>query len=369
MASGMTPPLISRHAIDEPLEPGRGMIFVVLGTALLFVFATRWPVARPQPFEYDEFGFLAQMASHWFPMHHTLFMTSGRLLGSSAAILIEASSCWTCSRARARSSSVWWMLRAIVRPATAAAAALLLGVGPVFWGYGAIGGNYTAIVLVGSFLLGVAYRGRSSSRGPGTRSPRPSCWRSARAIARTSARSGWRYFIVILWQHRWKRAIAAGLLFTGPQPGLALGDASRRRRLGSLPRRSARSMLTSAGYLNSIWHLGFVDAPVRYAVKLGMAPGLDARSGPVVCSGGHGGWSPGLKKAAVLWPQRSRHGAPRLLSAPCSGARGDPAPIAASTFRQPRYLVFLSPIRRPRRVASSGPLRSRRLRAFMTFRP
>jgi hypothetical protein len=27
----------------------------------------------------------------------------------------------------------------------------------------------------------------------------------------------------------------------------------------------------SAGYLNSIWHLGLVDAPLRYSVKLGMA--------------------------------------------------------------------------------------------------
>ena len=57
--------------------------------------------------------------------------------------------------------SVWWMLRAIVRPATAAAAALVLGVGPVFWGYGAMAANYTAIILVGSFLLGVVFRGRS----------------------------------------------------------------------------------------------------------------------------------------------------------------------------------------------------------------
>ena len=45
MASGMTLPMTSRHAIDEPLEPRRGMICVALGTALLFVCATRWPVA------------------------------------------------------------------------------------------------------------------------------------------------------------------------------------------------------------------------------------------------------------------------------------------------------------------------------------
>jgi hypothetical protein len=47
-------------------------------------------------------------------------------------------------------------LRAIVPPVLAAGATLVLGVGPVFWSYGAMVGNYTAIVLVGSLLLGIA---------------------------------------------------------------------------------------------------------------------------------------------------------------------------------------------------------------------
>ena len=38
MASGMTLPLTSRQAIDEPVEPRRGMIFIALGTAIAVRF-------------------------------------------------------------------------------------------------------------------------------------------------------------------------------------------------------------------------------------------------------------------------------------------------------------------------------------------
>ena len=156
MASGMTLPLSSHHAIDEPLEPRGGIICVALGAALLFVFATRWPVARTHPIDSDEYGFLAQMVSHWFPMHHTLFMMLGRALGLVCGNPYRGLIFLDMLTSAGALVSVWWMLRAIVRPATAAAASILLGAAPVFWGYGAIAGNYTAIVVVGAFLLGVA---------------------------------------------------------------------------------------------------------------------------------------------------------------------------------------------------------------------
>ena len=95
-------------------------------------------------------------------MHHTLFMTFGRVLGLVAGDPYRGFILLDMLTSAVALVSAWWMLRAIVRPATAAAAALVLGVGPVFWGYGAMAGNYTAIVVVGSLLLGIAYRGRSS---------------------------------------------------------------------------------------------------------------------------------------------------------------------------------------------------------------
>ena len=269
MASGMTAPLTSCRVIDEPLEPRRGMIFIALRTALLFVFATRWPVARTQPFDSDEYGFVAQMAWHWFPMHHTLFMMSGRALGLVCGDPYRALILLDMLTSAGAIVSTWWMLRAIVRPATAAAAALLLGAGPVFWGYGAIAGNYTGIVLVGSFLLGVAYRGQSFPRG----------WQPFAAAVALAVGTGYRpdigtfwlpVFGVILWQHRWKRAIAAGVLFT--VINLAWLSAMLHDVGGWAQYRAASAEFAhQAGYLNSVWNLGFVDGPVRYAVKLGMA--------------------------------------------------------------------------------------------------
>src|SRR5207253_2683639 len=88
-----------------------------------------------------------------------------------------------------------------------------LGVGPVFWGYGAMAGNYTAIVLVGSFLLGVAFRGRAC----------PRAWHPWAAAVVLAVGTGYRpdigtfwlpVYFVILWQHRWDRAIRSVILFT-----------------------------------------------------------------------------------------------------------------------------------------------------------
>ena len=56
-------------------------VVIALAMSLVLVFLTRLPVARPWAMETDEFGFLDQIRVHWFPMHHTLFLAAGRLLG------------------------------------------------------------------------------------------------------------------------------------------------------------------------------------------------------------------------------------------------------------------------------------------------
>ena len=94
MATGMAC-LHSRNDLRSS-DPTRMRWCFALVIAILFVVATRWPVARAAPFESDEFGFLEQAAVHWFPMHHTLFMTFARLLGAVSGDLIVASSCSTC---------------------------------------------------------------------------------------------------------------------------------------------------------------------------------------------------------------------------------------------------------------------------------
>ncbi|MFI5460286.1 MAG: hypothetical protein ACHRXM_33125 [Isosphaerales bacterium] len=269
MATGMALPPSTHPATAGSSEPSSRSILVALVIALLFVVLTRWPVARSEPFESDEFGFLEQIATHWFPMHHTLFLTCGRLLGRLAGDPYRGFILLDMLSSAGALVSVWWFLRALVRPATALAAALLLGVGPVFWGYGAIAGNYTAIVLVGSFLLGVAYRGRSCPRK----------WQPFAAAVVLAIGTGYRpdigtlwlaVLFVILWQHRWKRAIEAGLLFTVIN---VVWISAMLNEVGGWDRYRALSAeyAYQCGYLNSVWHLGFIDAPVRYTVKLAMA--------------------------------------------------------------------------------------------------
>ncbi len=197
---------------SQPVEPQRGAIVAAVGAAVLFVFATRWPVARLLPCESDEYGFLAQMSLHWFPMHHTLFMALARVLAHFTDTPYRGLILLDMLTSAGALVSVWWLLRAIVRPATAAATALMLGVAPVFWGYGAMAGNYTAIVLVGSFLLGIAYRGASNPRS----------WQPFAAAIALAIGTGYRpdigtlwlpVFAVVLWQHRWRNAIAAAVVF------------------------------------------------------------------------------------------------------------------------------------------------------------
>ncbi len=147
--------------------------------------------------------------------------------------------------------------------------ALALGVGPVFWGYGAMAANYTAIILVGSFLLGLVFRGRT----------RPRSWHPFAAAVVFGVGTGYRQdigtlwlgvFAVLLWQHRWMRSLAAALLFTAINLvwlGAMLDEAGGWDRYRSLSAEYAYQ----CGYLNSFWSLGFIDGPVRYAVKLAMA--------------------------------------------------------------------------------------------------
>ncbi len=249
MATGMDRHLSSRLAHAESVDPGRKEILIALVTALLFVLATRWPVARcRRPLSHDEFGFLDQSAAHWFPMHHTLFMTVGRLLGRCRGRSVSGVHRPRHADKRGALASVWWMLRALVRPATAVAAALLLGVGPVFWGYGAMAGNYTAIVLVGAFLLGVAYRGQSQ--------PRP--WQPFAAAVALALGTGYRQDIGTLWLAVFRRDPLAASLETGlrreftlhdTQRGLAGGHALRHRRLGRTIAPRARNMRYQCGYL------------------------------------------------------------------------------------------------------------------------
>jgi hypothetical protein len=226
------------------------------------------PVARTSAIESDEFGYLEQIRAYWLPMHHTLFLALGRVIGQLAGDSYRGFIIVDIASSALALVSVWWWLRALVAPGMAAAGSVLLSAGPVFWGYGAMAGNYTAIIAVGAFLLGVARRTWHR--------PRP--WHPFAAAVVLALGTGYRQdigtlwmpaFLLILWKHRWKPAFRACLLFTALNLAWLLAMLYD---VGGWSRYRVKSaeFAYSAGYLNSIWNLGLVDAPLRYAIKLGM---------------------------------------------------------------------------------------------------
>jgi hypothetical protein len=278
-------------------EPSARAILNALAISIIFVIGTRLPVARPAPLEWDEFEFLSQTGMYWFPMHHTLFLTLGRLVGLVAQSRYQGFIWLDMFCSAGALVAAWWWLRAIVPPVLAGAATLVLGVSPVFWTYGAMAGNYTAIVLVGSLLLGIAYRGLS----------RPAAWHPFAAAVALAIGNGYRsdlgtlwlpVFAVILWQHRWKRGFGAACVFAVVNLGWLLpmlydvGGWTRYRQASS-------EFAYQAGYLSSVWNLGVIDSPARNAVKIAMAlvwtlgPGLIFASRGVVAM-------PKLEKGIVL---------------------------------------------------------------------
>ena len=261
---------------DQVSEPSASHLALGFLIALSFVILTRWPVARSGPVDSDEFGYLRQVQTYWFPMHHTLFLGLGRLVGILAGDLYRGFILLDMAMSAVALTASWWWLRALVGPWTAAVGTLALGVGPVFWGYGAIAGNYTAIIAVGAILLGIAYR----------TSARPEPWHPWAAATVLAMGTGYRQdlgtfwlpiLLWILWKHRWRAALGSAALFTLLNLAWLLAMLSD---VGGWDRyRSASAEFAhSAGYLNSVWNLGLVDGPLRYLVKLAM--GLTWTLGP-----------------------------------------------------------------------------------------
>jgi Dolichyl-phosphate-mannose-protein mannosyltransferase len=257
--------------VEKPAlsEPKTWEILAAVGMALAFVASTRIPFARTGPIEADEWMFVEQMDSTWLPAHHTLFQTAGRAIGMLVGGHYRGLVALDMLVSALALASLWWWLRALVRPSTAAACTLVVGVSPLFWSLGEMAANYTVIPLVGAFLLGVAYRG--------LRSPKP--WHPYASAALLALGTGYRedigmfllpLFGVIVWQHRWKRAVGALTLFTVMNLAWLLPMLWAVGGWGVFRKQSA-DFAHSAGYLNSYWNLGLVDGPVRYAVKMGLA--------------------------------------------------------------------------------------------------
>ena len=253
----------------EAIDPSAQSIAWALGIATALAAVTRLPFARTSAFDFDEVGYLDAVRLFQFPMHHTLFLAAARLLGQVADDAYRGFVWLDILTSSGALVAVWRWLRSLAGPRTAAAGALALGFGPTFWSYGAMAGNYTAIPLVGSVLLGVAFRGRNQ--------PRP--WHPYAAAVILALGAGYRLdigafwlpiFLVILRQHRWLRALQAALVLLAVSLAWLI---PMFRDAGGLAlyHQETAVFAYKAGYLNSVWHLGVIDAPVRYALKIAMA--------------------------------------------------------------------------------------------------
>lgn len=250
-------------------DPSAKEVLRALALCLVLVASTRLPLARTTATDFDEVGYLETIRHHALPMHHTLFLALGRLIGKMVDDPYRGFVLLDVVVSALALVAVWWWLRALTGPKTSASATLALGCGPVFWGYGAMAGNYTAVPLVGSILLGIACRGRNA----------PKLWHPYVAAIVLALGTGYRQdvgtfwlpiFLVVLWRHRWFVALQAGLLFTALNLAwLApmLVDAGGWRAY----REASAEFARSAGYMNSVWHVGLIDGPLRYAVKGVMA--------------------------------------------------------------------------------------------------
>ena len=263
---------MAREVINEGgevVDPKPAEVLRAVGIALAFVAATRFPFVRTGPVETDEWQFVTQMVASWLPAHHTLFQTMARAIGMLVGGHYQGLVVLDMIVSALALVSLWWWLRALVPPSTASACTVVVGVSPLFWSLGEMAGNYTMIPLVGSFLLGVAYRGWRA----------PKAWHPYASAVLLAVGTGYRedigtyllpVFGVILWNHRWRPAVAALALFTVLNLAWLLPMLNAVGGWDAYRKQSAE-FAYSAGYKNSVWNLGLVDASARYAVKMALA--------------------------------------------------------------------------------------------------
>ena len=113
MNSKTTPSLgLDPETPPRPSDPTFLAVVSALAMSLVLIFLTRLPVARPWAMDTDEFGFLVQIRAHWFPIHHTMFMTAGRLLGMLTGDAYRGLLVLDMVMSALALVSLWWWLRA-----------------------------------------------------------------------------------------------------------------------------------------------------------------------------------------------------------------------------------------------------------------
>ena len=196
------------HALQ--IRHSTGALGLTLAFAL--VLLTRWPVARAWPMDSDEFGFVEQIRAHWFPMHHTLFLALGAPRPDVRGCLSRV------HRAGHHHECPRPGLGLVVAAGACPPADSRGGCGRAGVRAGVLG-----LWRDGRELHGDRGRGIVPARRGVPDTKRPGCLASLAAAVVLAFGTGYRQdigtfwlpvFVVILWQHRWKRAFLAGAVFT-----------------------------------------------------------------------------------------------------------------------------------------------------------
>ena len=149
----------------------RGDLWVMSGLAVLTLLS-RWPYRARMLYNWDAVQFALALrefdvAKHQpHPPGYLLYVALGRLLNILLADPNLAYVTLAMVFSAATTVSVFWLARALYDRVTAAAAATLLAVSPLFWFYGSVGLTYAGEAFGASLVAAFAYgalRGRPRS--------------------------------------------------------------------------------------------------------------------------------------------------------------------------------------------------------------
>ncbi|MDP2702151.1 MAG: DUF2723 domain-containing protein, partial [Candidatus Rokubacteria bacterium] len=144
---------LKRHA-DAWLAGGLGVLTLL----------SRWPYRARMLYNWDAVQFALALrefdvAKHQpHPPGYLLYVGLGRLLNIPLADPNLAYVALAMLFSAATTVTVYWLARVLYERATAASAAALLAVSPLFWFYGSVGLTYAGEAFGASLVAGFAYR-------------------------------------------------------------------------------------------------------------------------------------------------------------------------------------------------------------------
>jgi Protein O-mannosyl-transferase TMEM260-like len=143
---------------------GPALDAVVSVALALVTLASRWPYRARMLYNWDAVQFALALrefdiAKHQpHPPGYVLYVGLGRLVNATVGDPTQAYVTLAMVFSAATTFTVYWLARALYDRVTAAAAAALLAVSPLFWFYGSVGLTYAGEAFGASLMALLAYR-------------------------------------------------------------------------------------------------------------------------------------------------------------------------------------------------------------------